>query len=127
MAGLAADDLIVSGYFLSLYALARGVPPEGVASSAAADKAAAAAGAEGSSVAGAPGPAAEQQPQQGHSGSGMEDTRTITVLHGATALALAAAICFVGTQIAAALRYKGGSITVITAITGGWVTEGAWG
>jgi hypothetical protein len=48
----------------------------------------------------------------------LDAARTITVLHGASALALAAVICFAGTQIAAALRYKGGSITTITAITG---------
>ncbi|GAB4821763.1 hypothetical protein N2152v2_008809 [Parachlorella kessleri] len=194
MAGLAADDLIVSLYFITLYAGVRGIPPDG--GSHAADPAglvaqprsqqqqqpqrsgAGAASAAGAAVTGAlqqqprhlpgrPGcvsfagtlPASlavsaqppRQQPRQelqqqpvaadslspgadagqtppeqggdspvaGHSGVGesMEDRRTVTVLHGATALALAAAICFAGSSIAAALRYKGGSITVITAIT----------
>ena len=133
---LAADDLIVSAYFLTLYALARGVPPEQpstasldeqAARGAPAPAASASPGtlqavAEGAAPGGAaqpraPAPAAPAPAAGGH-GGGAEDTRTITVLHGATALALAAAICFAGTSIATALRYTGGSITVITAITG---------
>lgn len=177
MAGLAADDLIVSAYFLTLYALARGVPPEAPSTAsfderadvAPAPPAGAWAGtlqtvpaveAAGTLAAAAAtvssGDAVQQQQQQrGRAGQGGADppaaeaaataaatgaaaaagaaagaaaedssggfdidaSRTITVLHGATALALAAAICFAGTSIAAALRYKGGSITVITAIT----------
>ena len=39
MAGLAADDLIVSVYFLTLYALARQVPPEGAAEAGVGDAA----------------------------------------------------------------------------------------
>ncbi len=151
MAGLAADDLIVSAYFVSLYALAKKVPPENASAAPAAggggELQAAAAAAAGAAGIAAAAPAAPQawraQPQAagpappadpaaaqqaaaadqagssqggGHGGGG--DGRTITVLHGATALALASAICFVGTQVAAAMRYKGGSITVITAITG---------
>ncbi|PSC76722.1 putative membrane -like isoform X2 isoform A [Micractinium conductrix] len=99
MAGLAADDLIVSAYFLTLYALARGVPPE-QPSTASLDEQAAG---------GAPAPAASASPGTLQA--------VAEVLHGATALALAAAICFAGTSIATALRYTGGSITVITAIT----------
>ena len=102
MAGLAADDLIVSLYFLALYASVRGVPPEPATPAA---------------LAGAG--AAPVQPQQaaGAGGPAPEDRRGITVLHGATALAVSAAICYAGTSAAAALRYRGGSITVITAIT----------
>ncbi|KAL4435946.1 hypothetical protein ABPG77_000708 [Micractinium sp. CCAP 211/92] len=103
MAGLAADDLIVSAYFVSLYALAKKAAGPAPPADPAAAQQAAAADQAGSSQGG------------GHGGGG--DGRTITVLHGATALALASAICFVGTQVAAAMRYKGGSITVITAIT----------
>ena len=142
---------IVSAYFLTLYALAKRVPPDAPSTPSFDERAeaapapaaggwdaslpaAAAAGATGAAAAqqaaaGRPPSgqqhvqqqaqqqAAQMQPQQG---AGEEDTRTITVLHGATALAVAAAICFAGTQIAAALRYKGGSITVITGITGEW-------
>lgn len=137
MAGLAADDLIVSVYFLTLYALARRVPPE-VEPTLSFDEraeaafapaagawdgtpqqlavAAAVAGGEGAAAQGPPepAPALQQEPED----ASIADSRTITVLHGATALAVAAAICFTGTQIAAALQYRGGSITVITAITG---------
>lgn len=161
MAGLAADDLIVSAYFLALYALARRVPPEAattpsldewaedslapaggawdstVRTAAAAEDAAGAQQRQwwptqpGAEAAGQQQPDAQQPEQQpaavmaaaGAAGAAaavhapVEDTRTVTVLHGATALALAAAICFAGTQAAAALKYKGGSITLITAIT----------
>ena len=116
---------IVSAYFLTLYALAKRVPPDAPSTPsfderAEAAPAPAAGGWDGSlqgAAAGQPAAAQQQQQQQGH-GTEEEDSRTITVLHGATALALAAAICFAGTQIAQALRYKGGSITVITGITG---------
>ena len=89
MAGLAADDVIVSLYFVALYALARRAPPDPPAASV------------------APGTAAEPE----------QDRRAISVLHGATAIALSAAICALGTAIAAALNYRGGSITVITGLT----------
>jgi hypothetical protein len=153
MAGLAADDLIVSAYFLTLYALARKVPPEAASASPAAATSAATPATTGGTpeaaegvpalaaaarTAPSEGLAAERQrqqrpeqpaEQQGQTQAGaaqhasgshdVDDARTITVLHGATALAVAAAICFAGTQIAFALRYNGGSITVITGITGG--------
>ena len=114
---------IVSAYFLTLYALAKRVPPDAPSTPSFDERAEAApapasGGWDGSLQGVAAGqPAAAQQQQQGQ-GSEEEDSRTITVLHGATALAVAAAICFAGTQIAQALRYKGGSITVITGITG---------
>ncbi|PRW59633.1 putative membrane -like [Chlorella sorokiniana] len=134
MAGLAADDLIVSAYFLTLYALAKRVPPDAPSTPSFDERAeaapaptaggwdgslqaAAASGSDAVAAAGQPAVAAAAQQQEQQEGAAEEDTRSITVLHGATALAVAAAICFAGTQIAQALRYKGGSITVITAIT----------
>lgn len=92
MAGLAADDLIVALYFVVLYALVRRVPPE-------------------------PAPAAAGSTAGGGASSAGEDRRAISVLHASTALALSSALCFVGTSIAAAINYKGGAITVITALT----------
>lgn len=97
MAGIAADDVIVSIYFVALYALARRSPPDGGARE------------EGAG-------AAEAKPQQVESAL-EEDRRGMTVLHGATAIALSATICTLGTAIAAALSYRGGAITVITGIT----------
>lgn len=88
MAGLAADDLIVSLYFICLYALARKVPPEQASTS-----------------------------NSDHQQEDMDSRRSINVLHGATAVALSAAICYAGHSIAAAINYKGGAITVITALT----------
>ncbi|KAL4859151.1 putative membrane protein YjcL [Chlorella vulgaris] len=134
MAGLAADDLIVSAYFIALYALARRVPPEPPAAQHAPVSEIAS---QGSGAAAAAIPAAPQQPPaavapaaaeaagSGVSGSSssssssidLDGSRIITVLRGATALAVAAVICFAGTTAADVLRYKGGSITLITAIT----------
>jgi uncharacterized membrane protein len=88
MAGLAADDLIVCVYFLVLYALARrAAPEEGDARDA----------------------GGAQAPEP--------DRRAVTVLEGATALAVSAAICCAGTALAGAMRYRGGGITVITFLT----------
>ena len=94
MAGLAADDVIVSIYFIVLYALARRAPPDGES---------------------APGKIAENQVQEEEQEE--DDRRGITVLNGATAIALSACICALGTSLAASIGYKGGSITIITAIT----------
>lgn len=93
MAGLAADDLIVSLYFIALYSLVRRVPPDTTISSASTSS---------SSV--------EEEEEE-------EDRRKVTVLHGATALALSTLLCYLGTSIARYIGYKGGSITVITALT----------
>ena len=118
MAGLAADDLIVSLYFLALYASVRGVPPDPAPAAAAAT-----AGPPGAAQAQeqCPQPAPLQQAAGAAAGAahggGEDERRGVTVLEGATALALAAAICHAGTSIAAALKYRGGSITVITALT----------
>jgi hypothetical protein len=113
MAGLAADDLIVSLYFLALYWLARQAPPDPEPGLAVLEQQ------QGPPP---PPPPQEQQiklqQQQLPPSNGEEaDRRGITVLHGATALALAAVLCHLGTQAAAALNYRGGSITVITALT----------
>lgn len=91
MAGLAADDVIVSLYFVLLYGLARGVPPDPVATVA-----------PNTDVA---------------KDGGVHDHRQVTVLGGATALAAAAALCATGNAIANAIGYRGGSVTVITGLT----------
>jgi uncharacterized membrane protein len=90
MAGLAADDLIVSLYFIVLYSLVRRVPPD-IATTNSTDTLS----------------SFEEE----------EDRRKVTVLHGATALALSTLLCYLGTAIARHIGYRGGSITVITALT----------
>lgn len=85
MAGLAADDLIVSIYFVVLYALARKQLPE--------------------------------EPLLDEHTSSADDGKTVTVLHGATAIAVSAVLCYLGTTVARVIGYRGGSITVITALT----------
>lgn len=98
MAGLAADDLIVAGYFTALYSLARKVPPESSqslltetdtmhASAACADNAV------------------------------VQEESSFSVLHGATALAVSAVLCALGSHIATLLQYRGGSITIITLLS----------
>lgn len=117
-AGLAADDLVLTAYFAALYALAARV----AATAAAGPKPAgqAAEGAPAGSVAAA---AATQQAAvevgaastgHGHGGGG---ERVVNVYSGGLALALAAAVCHVGTQLAAALGAPSQGVTIITAIT----------
>jgi uncharacterized membrane protein len=91
MAGLAADDLIVSLYFIILYSLVRRVPPDIVTTNSTDT------------------PSSFEEEE--------EDRRKVTVLHGATALALSTLLCYLGTVIARQIGYRGGSITVITALT----------
>lgn len=98
MAGLAADDVIVSIYFIILYALARRTQPD----AAAANKAT-------STL--VPSPSSQDVSQEN------EDRRTVTVVNGATSIAVSACICALGTHIASSIGYRGGSVTVITAIT----------
>lgn len=97
MAGLAADDVIVSLYFVVLYSLARKTPPdfqimEGDAKTD-----------------------AEGTPDSEHSTD--QPTPKIDIYNGAAALAVSAILCTLGTSIAKAIGYRGGSITVITALT----------
>lgn len=89
MAGLAADDVIVSLYFVVLYSLARKAPPDAI---------------DTSHERGSTNTTATPQPK-------------IDVYNGAAALAVSAILCTLGSSIAKAIGYKGGSITVITALT----------
>jgi uncharacterized membrane protein len=102
MAGLAADDVIVSIYFIILYALARRAQPD--AAAAATDTTLSASETTTS-------PPSQEISQEN------DDRRTVTVVNGATAIAVSACICALGTHIATSIGYRGGSITVITAIT----------
>jgi uncharacterized membrane protein len=88
MAGLAADDVIVSLYFIVLYSLARKAPPDNANTF------------EGAST----NTTTTPQPK-------------IDVYNGAAALAVSAILCTLGSSIAKMIGYKGGSITVITALT----------
>ncbi len=102
MAGLAADDVVVTLYFLALFWLARKLRPEDdvvVVN----DPAAA-----GSNT--APPPPAPT------------DAPSVSVLHGATALALSAALCHAGGALAAAAGSPGAAITATTALTVGLAT-----
>lgn len=116
-AGLAADDLILTLYFATLYSLARGIPPDGGAQGAAPGAAAATAtaaapggGAGGSSSEGA---AAGSGGGGGHGGG----ERSVDVYKGMASVALSAAVCHVGTQLAAAWGAPAQSISVITGLT----------
>lgn len=101
MAGLAADDVIVSLYFLALYALARNEPPEPLAvsrGSSGADSVSSAgsASSSGSVHGGSGGAAAAAAPAAHHANQGRGDQRAVTVLNGSMALAVSTAICFTG-------------------------------
>jgi uncharacterized membrane protein len=111
MAGLAADDLIVSLYFVVLYSLARRTLPD--PSPAPSQPAQLQRQQQGEREA-----AADSSPVAQQAAAEPEpDRRVVGVLHGATALAVSALICYAGTSAAAALRYRGGSITLLTANT----------
>ena len=91
MAGLAADDVIVTLYFVALYTLV-------------APKARGPAGGDGTMV-------ANREPDR------LADA-TISVLDGATAIAISAVLCAAGSWLAeGVLGYKGGSVAVITLLT----------
>lgn len=85
-AGLAADNLICAVYFATLYALARGIPPDTNAADPNADL---------------------REEQQ----------KTITVLHGTSALAISFVICYVGVACAKAWGLTGSLIPIVTAAT----------
>ncbi|KAI8465541.1 MAG: hypothetical protein J3K34DRAFT_454744 [Monoraphidium minutum] len=113
-AGLAADDLVLTAYFTALYALARGIPPDGAAGGAAGAEAVAAGAAAGGGGAEPGGGGAEAAGGGGHGGGG---ERVINVPQGMTAVALSSAVCYLGTQLAAAWSMPSQSITIITGIT----------
>jgi len=111
MAGLAADDVIVSIYFIIIYALAKRPRPDAV---------------NGASRVDSPSrrtpkpttvPTAEEEEEEEEEEEVVLERGTATVRHGSTALAVSAVLCAAGHSIAATLNYKGGAITVITALT----------
>jgi len=101
MAGLAADDVIVSIYFIILYALARRAQPDAAAIN----------GAISASATTTTSSSSQELSKEN------DDRRTVTVVNGATAIAVSTCICALGTHFASSIGYRGGSITVITAIT----------
>lgn len=90
-AGLAADDLILTLYFVAIYTLAKAVPPD--AGQAAAD--AAAGGAHNEGVGG----------------------KTITVSEGLAALSVSALVCYTAVWMARSWGASGQAITFITGLT----------
>ncbi len=103
MAGLAADDVVVTLYFLALFWLARKLRPED-------DVVVVADPADSSRAPPPPPPPAPT------------DAPSVSVLHGATALALSAALCHAGGALAAAAGAPGTAITATTALTVGLAT-----
>jgi len=127
-AGLAADDLILTLYFTSIYALASRIPPDANDAAANASTAveqgsvpAAAPAAAAATSSGTPAPASQPAGSSSSSGGGGGHgggaRKPITVLEGLTAVAISACICHAGTCAAAALGAPGQSITIITGIT----------
>lgn len=92
MAALAADDVIVSIYFIAIYSLARKFKPENEFE--------------------------QELPIETPRESNQVTARgTINVLNGITAIAVSATIVAFGTYISKMLNYSGGTITIVTAIT----------
>ncbi|GIL68447.1 hypothetical protein Vafri_21724 [Volvox africanus] len=102
-AGLAADDLILTFYFFSIYYLARNIPPDGAS--------------EGSS-----GQHQQQQQQRtasggdGH-GSGGSGGKLITVPEALAALSISASVCYIAVSAAKSWGVPGQAITIITALS----------
>ena len=98
MAALAADDLIVTPYFILLYGLARAGRTKPSNSS-------------GRII---------LEGYEDESTSSENDrmgSKSISILHGATALGLGALLCSIGSALASHLGYKGGSIAIVTFLT----------
>ncbi|KFM28961.1 putative membrane protein YjcL [Auxenochlorella protothecoides] len=91
-AALAADDLVVTLYFLAIYALARRAPPEPAARNAAGDA--------------LPSPRAAERA-----------AHPVTLKGAATALAAACALCYAGSAAAAAAGRHGAAIPAITLLS----------
>ncbi|WPT13955.1 membrane protein YjcL [Picochlorum sp. SENEW3] len=93
MAGLAADDVIVTLYFIALYTLAKrsGSGKENDKPSSVADG-------------------------ETRATDRIADP-TISVIDGATAIGISALLCAAGSAIAQSIGYKGGSVAIITLLT----------
>lgn len=131
-AGLAADDLILTLYFTTIYTLAKAIPPELTGGMSQAD---------GTSISNASVPdnslaspsnnvmISSSETTNTSSSSGSYATasssshgsasagRVISVPHGMMAVAISATICYLGTQIATAMHVSSQSITIITGLT----------
>ncbi|GIM12970.1 hypothetical protein Vretimale_16155 [Volvox reticuliferus] len=104
-AGLAADDLILTLYFVSIYYLARNIPPDG-----------------------APGGSSGPQQQQQHTASGGgggeggggghgSGGKVITVPEALAALSISASVCYIAVSAAKVWGMPGQAITIITALS----------
>ncbi|KAG2425993.1 hypothetical protein HXX76_013364 [Chlamydomonas incerta] len=92
-AGLAADDLILTLYFVTIYYLARRIPPD--------------AGQQDRTAGGGGG--------GGHADSG--GGKVITVTEALTSLSISAAICYIAVALARVWGMPGQAITLITGLT----------
>ncbi|KAF6253824.1 hypothetical protein COO60DRAFT_1273492 [Scenedesmus sp. NREL 46B-D3] len=111
-AGLAADDLILTLYFITIYSLAKRIPPE----AAPAQQQAQPADGQQQPAATLPPPpaAASSSSSGGHGGVG---GRNINVYAAMMAAGLSSAICYLGSQLAAAWGVPSQSMSIITALT----------
>ncbi|EFJ49253.1 hypothetical protein VOLCADRAFT_120770 [Volvox carteri f. nagariensis] len=129
-AGLAADDLILTIYFVTIYYLARNIPPDAAAAAATGAGTGAGAGAMAATTTTTTTAAEQQQPRPapaeetgaisgpsagGHGGAG--SGKVITVPEGLAALSISAAVCYVCVSAARVWGIPGQSITLITALT----------
>lgn len=145
-AGLAADDLILTLYFTTIYALAKAIPSEDAETGdqEAAAPSAASPTTSNSSTSSLQGSASSMSSRASSSGDaasssvassgstssaggghggGSSSGRVVTVLEGSLAVALSATVCYVGSSLASALSIPSQSITIITALT---VTLATW-
>lgn len=97
-AGLAADNLICALYFSTIYALARGIPPDTQDSATASSK------------------------QKAETNTFDDSKSKMTILGGMTAVAISTAVCHVSQCIAMAIGLPGMLIPIITVITVGLAT-----
>lgn len=116
-AGLAADDLILTFYFTTIYTLARNIPPDSAPETAAA-AAGEPAGTSAPQAAAAEAPAAGAGATGGGGGQGHGGApRSMQVLEGLLALSLSALICHAATSLARAIGYPGQTLTMLTGLT----------
>eukprot|EP00198_Chlamydomonas_reinhardtii_P012311 XP_001701648.1 predicted protein [Chlamydomonas reinhardtii] len=97
-AGLAADDLILTLYFVAIYYLARRIPPD----LGQVDKTAGGGGGGGG---------------HGDGGAGGVGGKVITVTEALTSLSISAAICYIAVALARVWDMPGQAITLMTGLT----------
>uniref|UniRef100_A0A383V839 DUF819 domain-containing protein n=1 Tax=Tetradesmus obliquus TaxID=3088 RepID=A0A383V839_TETOB len=114
-AGLAADDLILTLYFVGIYSLARNIPPEAQQQQQAGEQQLEP---QLAAAAGSPQPAAAASSSSSSSGGhGGVGGRNINVYAGMMALALAATIAHLGTSIAQLAGAPSQALSAITALS----------